>query len=100
MLKYFNCLTLVLLLVACNSSKYYDELIIPDGNSFVNSVSFSKQWLDSLNTFKYDNLSDDNKINYNIIQNQLKSNIWYIDTFKLQQRDPSAYNLGGECYYL
>jgi uncharacterized protein (DUF885 family) len=63
-------------------------------------VSFSKQWLDSLNTFKYDNLSDDNKINYNIIQNQLKSNIWYIDTFKLQQRDPSAYNLGGECYYL
>ena len=45
-------------------------------------------------------LSDDNKINYNIIQNQLQSTIWYIDTFKSQQRDPSSYNLGGECYYL
>jgi len=80
--------------------KYYDELIIPDSNSFVNSVAFSKQWLDSLHTFNYDNLSDDNKINYNIIQNQLQSNIWYIDTFKSQQKDPSSYNLGGECYYL
>jgi uncharacterized protein (DUF885 family) len=140
MLKYFNCLTLVLLLVACNSSnnqnntgsqndnalfnafqprfldaywkqnpsaaiyvgygKYYDELVIPDSNSFVNSVNFSKQWLDSLHAFKYGDLSDNNKIDYNVIQNQLQSNIWYIDTFRSQQRDPSSYNLGGECYYL
>ena len=80
--------------------KYYDELIIPDSNAFMNSINFSKQWLDSLYAFKYNDLSDDNKIDYNIIQNQLQSNIWYIDTFKSQQRDPSAYNLGGECYYL
>ncbi len=80
--------------------KYYDELIIPDSNSFVSSVNFSKQWLDSLHTFKYDDLSDNDKIDYNIIQNQLQSNTWYIDTFKSQQKDPSSYNLGGECYYL
>ncbi len=30
----------------------------------------------------------------------MQSAIWYIDTFKSQQRDPSSYNLGGECYYL
>ncbi len=80
--------------------KYYDELIIPDSNSFVQSVAFSKQWLDSLHSYNYNNLSDDNKINYNIIQNQLQSAVWYIDTFKSQQRDPSSYNIGGECYYL
>ncbi len=80
--------------------KYYDSLVIPDSAAFTKSISFSKQWLDSLQTFNYDNLNDNNKINYNIIQNQLQSAIWYIDTFKSQQRDPSAYNLGGECYYL
>jgi len=80
--------------------KYYDQLIIPDSNSFVHAVAFSKQWLDSLHAFAYDKLSDDNKINYSIIQNQLQGTIWYIDTFKIQQRDPSSYNLGGECYYL
>ncbi len=80
--------------------KYYDKLVIPDSNAFANTVEFSKQWLDSLHSYNYNNLSDDNKINYNIIQNQLQSTIWYIDTFKSQQRDPSSYNLGGECYYL
>jgi len=80
--------------------KYYDQLVIPDSNSFMHAVVFSKQWLDSLHAFAYNNLSDDNKINYSIIQNQLQSTIWYTDTFKYQQKDPSSYNLGGECYYL
>jgi len=80
--------------------KYYDKLVMPDSNAFAQNVLFSKEWLDSLHSYNYDNLSDDNKINYNIIQNQLQSTVWYIDTFKSQQRDPSSYNLGGECYYL
>jgi uncharacterized protein (DUF885 family) len=80
--------------------KYYDRLVIPDTNAFLHAVNFSKQWLDSLHTYEYNSLSDDNKINYNIIQNQLQSTIWYIDTFKNQHWDPSSYNLGGECYYL
>jgi uncharacterized protein (DUF885 family) len=80
--------------------KYYDLLTIPDSSSFIHAVDFSRRWLDSLHTYNYNNLSDDNKINYNIIQNQLQSSIWYVDTFKSQQRDPSSYNLGGECYYL
>jgi uncharacterized protein (DUF885 family) len=80
--------------------KYYDQLIIPDSSAFDNTVAFSKRWLDSLHSYSYDNLSDDNKINYNIIQNQLQSAIWYVDVYKIQQWDPSSYNLGGECYYL
>lgn len=80
--------------------KYYDELIIPNSNSFLQTVNFSKQWLNSLHGFNYNDLSNDNKVNYNIIQNQLQSTVWYIDTFRSQQRDPSSYNLGGECYEL
>jgi uncharacterized protein (DUF885 family) len=80
--------------------KYYDRLVIPDSNAFLHTVNFSKEWLDSLHAYEYNSLSDDNKINYNIIQNQLQSTIWYIDTFKNQHWDPSSYNLGGECYYL
>jgi uncharacterized protein (DUF885 family) len=80
--------------------KYYDQLVIPDSASFEQTIAFSNQWLDSLHSYTYNDLSDDNKINYNIIQNQLQSTIWYIDTFGLQHWNPSSYNLGGECYYL
>src|SRR5215471_7841771 len=80
--------------------KYYDQLVIPDSTAFPNMVDFSGQWLDSLHSYSFNDLSDDNKINYNIIQNQLQSTMWYIDTFKSQHWDPSSYNLGGECYYI
>ncbi len=53
--------------------KYYDRLIIPDSNSFAESVAFSRRWLDSLAHLRYDSLSDNNKINYEIIRNQLLS---------------------------
>ena len=78
--------------------KYYERLVIPDSTAFAVTVNFCKAWLDSLHGFNYNNLSDDNKINYAIVQNQLQSTIWYTGTFKIQQWDPSAYNLGGDCY--
>lgn len=80
--------------------KYADLLKIPDSTSFLNDVSFSKRWLDSLEAYNYNDLGSDDKINYNIISNRLHRDVWYIDTFKIQQRDPSQYNIGGECYYL
>lgn len=81
-------------------NRYAEDLKIPDSASFINDVIFSKRWLDSLHSYNYNNLSSDDKINYNIISNRLQKNIWYIDTFKLQQWDPSQYNIGGECYYI
>ena len=33
--------------------KYYDELVIPDSTAFAQDISFSKQWLDSLQSFDY-----------------------------------------------
>jgi uncharacterized protein (DUF885 family) len=80
--------------------KYYDRLSIPDSLSFARTSAFSSQWLDSLYRYDYAGLSSDNQINFRIIENELKSDRWYVDTFRIQQWDPAKYNLGGECYYI
>lgn len=80
--------------------KYYEDLVVPDSAGFAHHVAFAKQWLDSLNTLDFLRLSDNNKISYNIIKNQLESDIWYQTKFNLQQWDASTYNLSNECYYL
>jgi uncharacterized protein (DUF885 family) len=80
--------------------KYYETLSIPDSNSFVADLLFSNSWLDSLNALDFIRLSDKNKISYNIIKNQLESDIWYIKDFKIQERDASTYNLSNDCYYI
>ncbi|MBK9731230.1 MAG: DUF885 domain-containing protein [Chitinophagaceae bacterium] len=84
--------------ISIGYGKYYELLKVPDNAAFAGDVLFSKQYLDSLKQFNYDRLSDKNKIDFKIIENQLRSTIWYIDTFKMQQWDPSSYNLSNECY--
>ena len=78
--------------------KYYDILKIPDATAFESDTRFAKNYLDSLKTFDFTQLSSNNKIDYRILENQFYSSIWYTDTFKIQEWDPSGYNLGGECY--
>src|SRR6478735_1487295 len=56
--------------------KYYDKLVIPDSTAYAGNVKFSNQWIDSLNALSYNKLSDNNKISFNIIKNQLESDIW------------------------
>ena len=80
--------------------KYYEDLGIPDKNYFKRVVVFSRSWLDSLKRYPYKDLSETNKISYNIISNQLRSTIWETDTFKIHQWNPALYNLGTECYLL
>ena len=80
--------------------KYYDALVIPDSASFAQSNAFSQLWIDSLNKFDIQKLSDNNKISLNIIKNQLESDIWYNSTFKVQEWDASIFNIAGECDYI
>ena len=80
--------------------KYYDKLVVPDSNAVANNISFSKQWLDSLNKLDFNALTDNDKISFNIIKNQLESDNWYQSVFKQYEWDASSYNLSGECYYL
>ncbi len=77
--------------------KYYDSLKIPDSTAFAGDDAFAKKYLDSLETFSFDALSPSSKIDYRMLQNQFHSTIWYNDTFKIQEWDPSGYNIGGEC---
>lgn len=84
--------------ISIGYGKYYDLLKVPDSAAFAGDVVFSKQYLDSLKQFNYDLLSDKNKIDYKIVENQLRATIWYIDTFGIQEWDPSSYNLSNECY--
>jgi uncharacterized protein (DUF885 family) len=80
--------------------KYYENLVIPDSAAYAAQVQFSGQWIDSLNKLDFKGLNDNNKISYNIIKNQLESDIWYQSIFKSQQWDAATYNLSGESFYL
>jgi uncharacterized protein (DUF885 family) len=80
--------------------KYYDNLTIPDSASFADNIAFSHRWLDSLTPLGYEGLSDNNKISFKIIKNQLESDIWYTAAFKPQQWDASSYNISGDCDYI
>ena len=80
--------------------KYYEAPVLPDSSVIVNNILFSREWLDSLASLNYEGLSDNNKISFNIIKNQLDSDIWYADVFKEDEWDASLYNLSGGCYYI
>jgi len=84
--------------IGAGYGKYYERLWIPETRAFEERVSFCRRWLDSLFAFDYSNLSNDDQINFRLIQNELQKTIWYIDTFRIQQWDPSRYNIGDECY--
>jgi uncharacterized protein (DUF885 family) len=80
--------------------KYYDKLVIPDSASFASNIAFSKQWLDSLNSLNFNALDNNNKISFNIIKNQLESDIWYTLVFKPQEWNATSYNIAGDCDYI
>jgi uncharacterized protein (DUF885 family) len=80
--------------------KYYENLVIPDSDAFKNNIVFSKLWIDSLNRLDYNQLTDNNKISFNIIKNQLESDIWYQSVFKPQEWDATQYNVSAECDYI
>jgi uncharacterized protein (DUF885 family) len=84
--------------ISVGYGKYYDNLVIPDSAAISADLTFSRQWLDSLNAVDFVRLSDNNQISYNIIKNQLQSDIWYESEFKNQQWDATSYNLSGDCY--
>ena len=80
--------------------KYYDKLVVPDSSAFDDNISFSKNWIDSLDNLDYKGLSENNKISLNIIKNQLQSDLWYTAIFRQQEWDASIYNISAPCDYI
>src|SRR4029077_1955949 len=67
---------------------------------FSGNIAFSNTWIDSLKTIDHNQLNENNKISFNIINNQLQSDIWYTSVFKIQEWDASIYNISASSDYI
>jgi uncharacterized protein (DUF885 family) len=74
--------------------KYDSVLVIPNESARNRELKFAANYLDSLKRFKLEDLSSNNKTDYRLIENQLRSTAWSINEFKAWQWDPSSYNVG------
>lgn len=75
--------------------KYDSILIVPNNASRADELAFSNANLDSLKTFDVTLLSDNNKTDYYMIENQLKTIIFSINELKSYEWNPSDYNVSG-----
>lgn len=73
--------------------KYDSVLIVPDDAARSKELAFANAQLDSLKQYKPEDLSDNNKTDYQMIENQLNSIIWSINEQKSYQWNPSEYNV-------
>ena len=86
--------------ISVGYGKYYDRLVIPDSSAFAGNISFSNNWIDSLTKIDYEKLTENNKISFKIINNQLQSDRWYNAVFKIQEWDASFYNISSSGDYI
>ncbi|WP_394392858.1 DUF885 domain-containing protein [Shewanella woodyi] len=75
--------------------KYDGILKIPNEENRQASILFNQQQLAKLAQFDTDKLSANELIDYRLIENLLKRDLWEITTFKSWQWNPSAYNVAG-----
>ncbi|MDG2431640.1 DUF885 domain-containing protein [Flavobacterium sp.] len=70
-------------------------LVISDSVFKKKQLDFAHAQLDSLEHYPIKSLSDNNIIDFYIIQNQLKTVIFSIDKLKSNEWNPAEYNVGG-----
>lgn len=75
--------------------KYDSILVVPNDEARAKELAFAKANLDSLKSFDINGLSDNNKTDYYMIENQLKSTEWAINELKSFEWNPSEYNVSG-----
>ncbi len=73
--------------------KFDSLLLVPDAAERASDVAFFKSYEDSLKKFDLAQLSASNKIDFNLLQNDFKSEIWALDTCKEWEWNPSVYNI-------
>ena len=76
--------------------KYDSVLVVPNDESRAKELAFCENNLTSLKTFDLANLSDNNKTDYYMIENQLNSTEWSINSLKANEWNPSQFNICGE----
>jgi uncharacterized protein (DUF885 family) len=75
--------------------KYDSILVVPNEAARAKELAFAKVNLDSLKSFDLKGLSDNNKTDYYMIENQLKSIEWAVNEQKSFEWNPSEYNVSG-----
>jgi uncharacterized protein (DUF885 family) len=80
--------------------KYDSLLYIPNDQSRGKMLDFAKVQMDSLSRFDVNTLNESNRIDYNMMQNQLDYVQWQIKQLKSYEWDPSSYNVIGTFAYI
>ncbi|TDE03799.1 DUF885 domain-containing protein [Flavobacterium hiemivividum] len=70
-------------------------LVVSDSVYRKRQLDFAHAHLDSLQNYPLKNLSDNNIIDFYMIQNQLKSSIFYINKLRSYEWNPAEYNVSG-----
>ena len=80
--------------------KYDSLLLVPSSKTRDKQLDYYKSNLDSLSHYEVGKLSQDNRIDYFIIQNQLQYLQWKIELLKDYEWDPTNYNVIGTFAYI
>ena len=75
--------------------KYDDQLVIPNQKDTDANITFINQTLNLMSQFDIAKLDNNNASDFYIIKNQLESTLWYINTYKGGEWNPSRYNVAG-----
>ncbi|SHG74846.1 protein of unknown function [Flavobacterium fluvii] len=70
-------------------------LVVPDSNFIKKSLDFANANLDSLKNYGLENLSDNNKTDFQMIKNQLESTVYSANEMKSYEWNPAEYNVCG-----
>lgn len=68
-------------------------LVVPNEETRKRELSFTNNHLDSLKKYPINNLSNNNKTDYYLIENLLKGSIWSTNELKSHEWNPSNYNV-------
>lgn len=74
---------------------YDSVLVVPDEAARQRELAFSKAHLDSLAQFDPAELSDNNRIDLQMMKAQLESAVWAISEWRSHEWDPSQFNVSG-----
>ncbi len=79
--------------IAAGYYKYADKLIVPDEKSRNEQLAFIERWRTRLLSIDPRSLSDANRADWAILDNQLAASRWDIVDLRTWQWDPSVYNV-------
>jgi uncharacterized protein (DUF885 family) len=76
--------------------KYDSLLVVPNEESSAKELAFCRSTLAMLKTLDIEKLSDNNKTDYYMIENQINSTEWSITHLKANEWNPTVFNICGE----